>query len=324
MGLTIHWEIKSEAKYAAAARASVEAMRQICLNLPFAGVGEVIHLPTADAIVTAKEVDGDLGWLAIQSGRYVDYPWNRRVSCGVLPIELIAFTVEVGPGSEPANVGLCRYPPSIDVKYDKNDDARFQTADDSGFHTFDFYKWYKHFRMHGKRLIMPDTSKGNVSIPTRLTGWSWGSFCKTQYASGYGIGNFLRCHISLITALERINKLPGVAVCIDDEGGYGPSTYSTDWREAENEGRKPIYREHKGRHSPAALAATVDDCNETIAALAGEMKDALSATGLSMETPITEFDDFEALEFRGRKAGKVDKFLRCLPLSIPERDSHQS
>ena len=92
-------------------------------------------------------------------------------------------------------------------------------------------------------------------MPTKLTGWNWGSFCKTQYASDPncgGIPNFLRCHISVITLLDRMAKLPGLKVTVDDEGKYGPHLFSDDWEEATKAGRKPTYRRHKGKRNPVS------------------------------------------------------------------------
>ncbi len=141
------------------------------------------------------------------------------------------------------------------------------------------------------------------TVPTKLTGWYWRSFCKTQYASDPtcgGIPNFLRCHISVITLLDRMAKLPGLKVTVDDEGKYGPSTYSDDWKEAHAAGRKPTYRRHKGQYNPAALAKEVGEWNTMIAGFAGALNDALAGSGIGMEAPITDFPDFEQLEFKGR------------------------
>ncbi len=41
-------------------------------------------------------------------------------------------------------------------------------------------------------------------------------------------------------------KLPGLKVTVDDEGKYGPSTYSDDWKEAYEAGRKPTYTPAQG------------------------------------------------------------------------------
>ncbi len=98
------------------------------------------------------------------------------------------------------------------------------------------------------------------TIKTQLPGFRWTSFCKTQYASNPecgGIPNFLRCHISSITLLERIAELPMISVEIDDEGKYGRSHYSDDYREARTAGRKPTYVWHTGKYNVKALVEEI-------------------------------------------------------------------
>lgn len=58
-------------------------------------------------------------------------------------------------------------------------------------------------------------------IKIKHPGWTWGSFCKTQYANSTaeGIDHFLRCHISVISLLDKIDKL-GVLSSADDEGKF--------------------------------------------------------------------------------------------------------
>jgi hypothetical protein len=152
-------------------------------------------------------------------------------------------------------------------------------------------------------------------VPTNLSGWYWRSFCKTQYASNAecgGIPNFLRCHISVITLLDRIAKIPGVRVGVDDEGRYGPSTYSDDWKEAHAAGRKPTYRRHKGQYNPAALAKEVGEWNTMIAGFTGALSAALADSGMKLEAAIKEFPDFAQLEFKGRGQKYLTPFLRAM------------
>lgn len=57
---------------------------------------------------------------------------------------------------------------------------------------------------------------------TGLGGWSWASFCKTQYAAGPDVGgvdNFLKCHLSVIELLDAAKAI-GFAVEVVDEGDY--------------------------------------------------------------------------------------------------------
>ena len=83
-----------------------------------------------------------------------------NVHVHVKPSHIIAFTVDPGEGCEPANFGLCQYPTAMDVS------------------------------------VQGRTRR----LATQLHGWTWSSFCKTQYASDSkcgGIANFLRCHIGV-------------------------------------------------------------------------------------------------------------------------------
>jgi hypothetical protein len=57
---------------------------------------------------------------------------------------------------------------------------------------------------------------------TGLTGWSWASFCKTQYAARPevgGVANFLQCHLAVIDLLDAAKTI-GLAVDVVDEGGF--------------------------------------------------------------------------------------------------------
>ncbi len=118
------------------------------------------------------------------------------------------------------------------------------------------------------------------------SGWSWGAFCKTQYASDPrcgGVKNFLRCHVTLIKLLDAAKEL-GILDEVHDEGGY--------WEKRDIE----------------ALAKEIGEWNQMLAAFAGQLQDALENTGqpdgLSLEAPILEFPDFEHLEAEGRNPPK--------------------
>jgi hypothetical protein len=57
---------------------------------------------------------------------------------------------------------------------------------------------------------------------TGLGGWSWASFCKTQYAANPevgGVANFLKCHLAVIELLDAAKAI-GFAVEVVDEGDY--------------------------------------------------------------------------------------------------------
>jgi len=114
-------------------------------------------------------------------------------------------------------------------------------------------------------------------IRTGVSGWCWGSFCKTQYASNPecgGVPHFLRCHMMVVAMLDHAKKL-GILKEVSDEGDF--------WEKRDIE----------------SLAKEVGEWNEMIAGVFGQIKDSLSG-GMSVEAAIAEFPNFEHLEARGR------------------------
>jgi len=322
MGLTIHYSLKSNQENA---EQTVHKMRQLALDLPFEQVGEIVDLKGKQCDTEARRAelqnaDGksqSLFWLLLQAEKPVQCPWNKRISRTINPTRIIGFDTWPGPGSEPANFGLCLYPAEIEWEYTPQDDQRFQSAQKNGFdwHRFDWRKWDRHCKRHHTFTRSPAAFTEIRKVRTNLSGWHWRSFCKTQYASDPqcgGIPNFLKCHISVITLLDRMAKLPGLKVSVDDEGKYGPSTYSDDWKEAHEAGRKPTYRRHKGQYNPAVLAQEVGDWNTMIAGFAGALDEALAGGGITLEAPIKDFPDFEQLEFKGHKQKYLTPFLQAM------------
>lgn len=116
-------------------------------------------------------------------------------------------------------------------------------------------------------------------IRTGLRGWSWQSFCKTQYASNSECGgteNFLRCHLAVIGMLDHAAKL-GILNDVRDEGGF--------WE----------------KRSVDGLAHEIVEWNVGLAAFVGELKDSL---GSDFVAEITKFPDFERLEAKGRNSNE--------------------
>jgi hypothetical protein len=334
MGLTIHYSLASKRDDA---EQTVHQMRQLALDLPFANVGDIVDLRGDQCNYEARRAelqDGDdksesLSWLLIQAGQHVTCPWNKRISRTVLPTRIIGFDTWPGPGCEPANFGLCLYPAEVEWEYRPEDDQRFQSAPKKGFgwHRFDWRKWDRYCKKHFGRYRPPVSFKEVRKVATKLAGWHWRSFCKTQYASDPqcgGVPNFLKCHITVITLLDGMRKLPGLSVRVDDEGKYGPSTYSDDWKEAHAAGRKPTYRRHQGRYSPAALAQEVGEWNTMIAGFAGALSDALAAGGTALEAPIKDFPNFEQLEIKGRNLKYLGPFLKAMKALAKARAAESS
>ena len=238
MGLTIHYNLRSAARWPQQAWDMVARLRGPALDLPFERVDDIVELQGSQCDYEECDRDHPHRWLLIQAGQYLDDPKREGYSYRVSPTHVIAFSTLPGPGCEEANFGLCRYPAAIEV-----DDLACRSR---------------------KRRIA-----------TGLRAWSWGSFCKTQYASDTkcgGVANFLRCHLAVIKMLDHARKL-GILERVSDEGGF--------WE----------------RRDVKALAQEVGQWNETIAALAGQLRDWF---GDEVVAQITRYPDFEHLEAKGR------------------------
>lgn len=282
MGLTIHYTLKSKLTDAKQVRQTVHQMRQLALDLPFEEVSEIVDLKgkQCDTEARRKELqNGDeknesLFWLMIQAGQHVQCPWNKRISRTINPTRIIGFETWPGHGSEPANFGLCLYPTEIEWEYTPEDDQRFEETPKGGlgWSRFSWDKWLRHCKRQRNFTRSPAAFNEIRKVPTKLPGWYWSSFTKTQYASDPqcgGVPNFLKCHISVVTLLDRMAKLPGLKVNLDDEGKFGPSTYSDDYKEAHEAGRKPTYTRHASLRAPLKPATIVFHSPTSLASAAG-------------------------------------------------------
>jgi hypothetical protein len=102
----------------------------------------------------------------------------------------------------------------------------------------------------------------------------------------------------VIHLLDRIAQLPTVKVNLDDEGKYGRSYYTDDpWA------KERVYTWHDGLYDVGKLVLEVGSWNEMIAVQFGAINDVLKASGsgLTLESPISAFPDFEHLEFKGQQ-----------------------
>ena len=213
MGLTIHYSLKSGTRGPTKARELVAQLRSRALDLPFEEVGEIIELSGSACDFNQLDQNHPHRWLLIQAGQYVDDPKHQGYSYGVTPTNVIAFSTWPGQGCEQANFGLCRYPAAIQ-------------ADD------------------------PICTWQRRTIRTKLTGWSWGSFCKTQYASEPecgGVPHFLRCHLAVVKMLDHAKAI-GILEGVSDEGGF--------WE----------------RRDVKALARNVGEWNAMLDALTGQLR----------------------------------------------------
>ena len=235
MGLTIHYKLKSSTRSPSKARQLVEQLREQAIKLPFQEVGEIVEFSGDSADFNKLDRDDPNRWLLIQAGQYVEKAGRHF---GVTPSHLIAFSTFPGDGSEAANFGLATYPKTIEFE---------------------------------DRTPWPHQTK---QVRTGLGGWSWSSFCKTQYASNPdcgGVENFLRCHLAIVKLLDQAAEL-GILNEVSDEGDF--------WEKRDLE----------------ALSAEVGDWNTMIAGWAGRLKDAF---GGGVESEIGKFPNFEHLEAKG-------------------------
>src|SRR5262249_24540000 len=133
-------------------------------------------------------------------------------------------------------------------------------------------------------------------VATKLKGWRWHSFCKTQYASDPrcgGVENFLRCHVSVIKLLDFIKSTGLATVEVSDEGGF--------WQ----------------NRDVKKLAHEIADWNELVAGLASSFRSLAEGDATSIDAPIIGFPNFEHLEAKGLE--RVMELRRKLGLE-GERD----
>lgn len=115
--------------------------------------------------------------------------------------------------------------------------------------------------------------------------WSWHSFCKTQYANNPaagGLANFLRCHLCVVALLDAA-KAEGFALEVSDEGDY--------WE----------------KRNVQALGNEVGEWDVMIASFGAALAGALNTpeTGLSVQSTIEEYANFDDLVARGAKTSDI-------------------
>ncbi len=185
MGLTVHYRLRANTRSPKCVCELLARLRSRALDLPFARVDEIVELSGSACDYQQYDREHAHRWLLIQAAQHINDPRHEGYSYSVAPEHVIAFSTWPGAGCEEANIGLCQYPAFMEVD---NPACRGQRQ----------------------------------RIATRLGGWRWGSFCKTQYASAAdcgGVPNFLRCHLSVIKMLDQAQTL-GILNEVHDEGGY--------------------------------------------------------------------------------------------------------
>ena len=239
MGLTIHYSFKAPGSDAQA-RKLVQALHQTAQDLPFKELGQVVELAGAQCDADKRASDDRLRWLLIQATGSAEFkPQGRNRDSSY---------------STWYNVVPSRL-------------IAFDTWPGKGCEAANF----------GLCQYPPVIQTNHGPLRTGLSGWCWGSFCKTQYASNPkcgGVANFLRCHLTVVAMLDKAKEL-GCLERVSDEGGF--------WEK---------------RDLPA-LVQEIGSWNEMIAAFGGKLKDLLGDGPVGLESAIAQYPNFEQLEAAG-------------------------
>jgi hypothetical protein len=197
MGLTIHYSLKLPAKtLLPQVKQRLGALRQACLDIPFAEVGELMEfMGETECNFDLRDREDPVRWFLCQADTIVHFKYDRAgkpvpvqnwadgsYGRSVLPEHVVGFSTYPGSGCEECNVGLSQFPRTVSIRNRwSQKDHRIKVADGDG--------------------------------------WRWHSFCKTQYAREHGLENFLRCHLSVVAMLDCAKRI-GFDVVVNDEGHY--------------------------------------------------------------------------------------------------------
>jgi len=235
MGLTIHYSLKATGSEARA-RQFVQALHQCAQDLPFQELGPVKQFSGTEG--DADHRNDPLRWFLIQAETSVEIkPKGRKQTPDYTQWQRVRPLRGIGFTAWPG-----------------------EGCEQSNF---------------GLCQYPAVVQTINGPLRTKLSGWRWGSFCKTQYSSDPrcgGLPHFLQCHLTVIALLDKAKEL-GCLDEVHDEGGFWSQRNMQD------------------------LVRQIGSWNEMIAAFGGVMKDLV---GEGIEMPISEFPDFEKLEAAGQ------------------------
>ena len=241
MGLTIHYSFKAQGSDAQA-RKLIHALHQTAQDLPFKELGQVVELAGDQCDFNKRDKEDPLRWLLIQAAEDMEIVSQRRVLGGQ--------TCRSYQKIEPLHlIAFTAWPG--------------EGCEESNFGLCKF-------------PVVLKTSDGPVN--TKLSGWRWSSFCKTQYASDPncgGVPNFLQCHLTIVAMLDKAKEL-GCLADVNDEGGF--------WQ----------------KRDLKALVQEIGSWNEMIAAFGGKLKDLLGDGPMGVESAITQYPNFEQLDAAGQ------------------------
>ncbi len=241
MGLTIHYSLKARGNDAQA-RKLIQALHQTAQDLPFKELGQIVDLSSDQCDFNQRDKADPLRWLLIQAEDDVEIVSQRRV-IGGQPCQSYQRV-------QPLRIiGFKAWPG--------------EGCEQSNFGLCKF-------------PAVVETEGG--AVRTKLSGWRWSSFCKTQYASDPncgGVPNFLQCHLTVIAMLDKAKEL-GCLAEVNDEGDF--------WQ----------------KRDLKALVQEIGSWNEMIAAFGGRLKDLVGEGPVAVEAPITQYRNFEQLELAGQ------------------------
>lgn len=262
MGLTIHYKLRSRVTTLKGAREKMSAFREAIAGLGFEQLSDIFHMEGAAADFEKR-------------GRHVSALTDQvdKIEDETKRWFLIQSSTQV---KDPSDRSRSYIQPPYEV-------VGFSTWPGDGCEAANFglSRYPETIKVNGREIL------------TGLKGWSWRSFCKTQYASDPecgGVANFVKCHLQVVAALDIAKKL-NLLGHVHDEGGY--------WE----------------KRDVQALAKEVGEWNEMIAALGGALSDALKESGGTLLAPILERGDFERLETEGLKDPKIKRMAEMIRLT---------
>jgi len=185
MGLTIHYLFKARGSDARARRL-INSLHQAAQDLPFKKLGEIVEWSHQESDSSQRVADAPLNWLIPGLRKDVEIISDRRVYGG----KTHRAYVEVAPIRMIA----------------------FTAWPGPGCESTDF----------GLCQYPVMVERSGQMVRTRLSGWRWGAYCKTEYAGNPdcgGVHNFVQCHLTLIAMLDKAKEL-GCLEEVDDEGGF--------------------------------------------------------------------------------------------------------
>ena len=180
MGLTIHYCSASRTRTIERAKALVERMRQLALDLPFESVDAEVRYFGPDVCqrpLDELRSDEALFSAVLDGSKSVPIPWHRkqRATVSVQPLEILSFYTVPGPGSEWAGFGLARFPAETEVTYSPRKDDRFIKTIKDGCSTrweFDWRKWERWLKANGHPIWTdPKKFQEQRKVKTYLGGW---------------------------------------------------------------------------------------------------------------------------------------------------------